>query len=311
MSAALPMIGHTQAEARFMRARQSGRLHHGWIVQGPSGIGKALFVKRLAAMMLGAEGPDASVDDPVMQKVLSGSHPDLKWLKLELNDKGKLRQDITVEQVRELNKFFALRPALAGWRVGVIDALDETNVSGYNALLKTLEEPPENAILFLVSHGRQPVIATIRSRCQLLRLHPLNDDETAQVFAQLGVSDSALKNLASGRPGYGLQLRESAGAGAVSAARNLLRSFDKPTSGLVAEALKSAVKDDGSLHAFTDTILKWVADRAVAQPEYGKVWLDLHNVRAAADGLKLTPVQTATKLISVLQERHRLISRSS
>lgn len=311
MTAALPLIGHRIAEDRFLSARASERLHHGWIVQGPSGIGKALFVKRLAALMLGAAGPDAPEDDGVMQKVLSGSHPDLKWLRLELNDKGKLRQDITVDQVRDLNKFFSLRPALAGWRVGVIDALDETNRSGFNALLKTLEEPPANSILFLLSHGRQPVIPTIRSRCQLLRLNALSDDETAQVFDLLDVKDSTLKSLAAGRPGYGLELKDSSGLKAVQAARNLLRSFDKPTSSLVAEALRSAIIDKGALHAFSDALLQWVADQAETQPSYGKVWFDLHTVRATADEVNLTPLQTATKMMSILQDRHRLLSRSS
>ena len=82
MNAALPMIGHRIPEDRFLAARASGRLHHGWIIQGPSGVGKALFAKRLAALMLGAVSTDAGEDDPVMQKVISGSHPDLKWLKL-------------------------------------------------------------------------------------------------------------------------------------------------------------------------------------------------------------------------------------
>lgn len=311
MSAALPMIGHRIPEDRFLAARASGRLHHGWIIQGPSGVGKALFAKRLAALMLGAASADAGEDDPVMQKIISGSHPDLKWLKLELNDKGKLRQDITVDQVREMNKFFSLRPALAGWRVGVIDALDETNRSGFNALLKTLEEPPANSILFLLSHGRQPVIPTIRSRCQLIRLNALSDDETEQVFNLLGVQDKALKALAAGRPGYGLQLRDSSGLKAVQATRNLLRSFDNPTGGLVAEALKSAITDPGALHAFSDTLLQWVSDRADMEPAYGKVWFDLHAVRATADEVNLTPLQTATKMMSVLQDRHRLISRAA
>jgi len=311
MTAALPMIGHQIAEARFLKARASGRLHHGWIIQGPSGVGKALFVKRLAALMLGASDTDASEDDPVMQKVMSGSHPDLKWLKLELNDKGKLRQDITVDQVREMNKFFSLRPALAGWRVGVIDALDETNRSGLNALLKTLEEPPANSILFLLSHGRQPVIPTIRSRCQLLRLNALSDDETEQVFKLLGVQDKTLKALAAGRPGYGLQLRDSSGLNAVQATRNLLRSLDKPTAGLVAEALKTAIVDDGSLNAFSDSLMQWVADRAETFPAYGKVWFELHGVRASASDLKLTPLQTATKMMTILQDRHRLLSQAA
>ena len=188
MNAAFPLIGHTEPEKRFLLAKESGRLHHGWIFQGPSGIGKSIFAHRIAGLMLGAAAPDAPVDDKIMQLVLSGGHPDLKWVERGLNEKGKLRQDITVDQIRDLNHFFALRPALAGWRIGVIDALDEMNVSGMNALLKTLEEPPNNALLILISHGSQPILPTIRSRCQVLRLYPLSEDDTKTVLNQTGAS---------------------------------------------------------------------------------------------------------------------------
>ena len=80
MSAAFPLIGHDASEARFLAARQSGRLHHGWIFQGPSGIGKSIVARRIAGLMLGADALDAAADDAVMQLILSGGHPDLKWV---------------------------------------------------------------------------------------------------------------------------------------------------------------------------------------------------------------------------------------
>ncbi|MEL6692197.1 MAG: AAA family ATPase, partial [Pseudomonadota bacterium] len=241
MSAAFPLEGHGAQEARFLAARASGRLHHGWIFQGPSGIGKSIFARRIAGLMLGADSPAAGVDDKTMQLVLSGGHPDLKWVERGLNEKGKLRQDITVEQIRELNQFFTLRPAMAGWRVGVIDALDEMNVSGMNALLKTLEEPPNNALLILISHSTQPILPTIRSRCQVLRLYPISNEETETVLsAHDGNTDLAM-DLAPGRPGYGLELSQTAGAKAVQSARGLLRNVRKPSGGVVSAALTSVL----------------------------------------------------------------------
>ena len=81
MSAALPLIGHRDAEAAFISANESGKLHHAWLIEGPAGIGKARLAMRLAAYMLGARGPansplDAPQDDPVMQAYLAGGHPD-------------------------------------------------------------------------------------------------------------------------------------------------------------------------------------------------------------------------------------------
>ena len=308
MTAAFPLQGHGAQEDRFLAARASGRLHHGWIFQGPSGIGKSIFARRIAGLMLGAESPDASSDDKTMQLVLSGGHPDLKWVERGLNEKGKLRQDITVEQIRELNQFFTLRPAMAGWRVGVIDALDEMNVSGMNALLKTLEEPPNNALLILISHSTQPILPTIRSRCQVLRLYPLSDEDTKTVLSsQEGNSDLAM-HLAPGRPGYGIELSQTAGAKAVQSARALLRNVRKPSGGVVSAALTSVLVDEGSLNAFTDTLLSWVAEKADAAPELSQTWLKMHQVRATVGELNLTPLQTATKLFSVLQDGVKAVS---
>lgn len=302
MTPALPLIGHQTAQDRFLKARASGRLHHGWIFSGPSGIGKSLFAKRLAALMLGAQNVDADASDPVMQKVLSGSHPDLKWIKRELNEKGQLRQDIIVDQIRDLNKFFSLRPALAGWRVGVVDSLDEMNLNGMNAILKTLEEPPENAILFLVSHGTKPVLATIRSRCQVLRLNRLSDDETRQVLETIDDAGQLAFDLANGRPGYGVQLQATGGSKAVQATRVLVQSIHKPRSEIVSAALNAAAADAGSLAAYTDVLLEWTAEQAEKTPSLGQTWLNLHQVRANAIELNLTHLQTAAKLLSVLQD---------
>ena len=308
MTAAFPLIGHNAAEARFEAARTSGRLHHGWLFLGPSGIGKSILAHRIAGQMLGAASKDAPADDKTMQLMLSGGHPDLKWVKLGLNEKGKLRQDISVEQIREMNQFFALRPALAGWRVGVIDALDEMNVSGMNALLKTLEEPPNNALLILIAHGTQPILPTIRSRCQVLRLYPLSEEDTKTVLEGQDGDATLAASLSHGRPGYGMQLAQTGGAKAVQTARAMLRNLRKPTGGVVSAALTSAIVDAGALKAYSDTLLEWVAEKAENDADLAKTWLAMHNIRATADELNLTPLQTATKLFATLQDGVKAVS---
>ncbi|MEL6725699.1 MAG: AAA family ATPase [Pseudomonadota bacterium] len=308
MTTAFPLSGHARPQERFRNARASNRLHHGWIFQGPSGIGKSIFAKRIAGLMLGAEHVDAGDDDQTMQLVKSGGHPDLKWVERGLNEKGKVRQDITVEQIRELNQFFSLRPAMAGWRIGVIDALDEMNVSGMNALLKTLEEPPNNALLILISHATQPILPTIRSRCQILRFYPISEEHTREVLASHEANVDLAMDLAPGRPGYGLALSQTAGAKAVQAARALLRNIRKPSGGVMSAALTATLADEGSLQAFTDTLMGWVAEKADTDPELSQTWLKMHEVRATATELNLTPLQTATKLFSVLQDGVKAVS---
>ena len=115
--------------------------------------------------------------------VLAGSHPDLRVIRRPVDDKGKRKSEIPVDSVRELAEFFAMRPAMGGWRVAIIDAVDEMNRHGENAILKTLEEPPNRAVLFLISHGEQLLLPTVRSRCRVLRCGALGEHETMSALA--------------------------------------------------------------------------------------------------------------------------------
>jgi len=232
---AWPLTGHQSAQAAFLSAYESGKLHHGWMLEGPSGIGKSLLARKIVAFILGAEcAPgtlDCATNDPIAQKLLAGAHPDLRWLSREPDEKGKIKQDIPVDAVRELNAFFALKPALGGWRIGVIDSIDELNRAGANAILKTLEEPPAHCLILLISHRTRAVLPTIRSRCRLLRLGALSEGETRQVLDTSdheNARESTTRTLARGRPGHGLKLASKTGIAAANATRTFLRGMPKP-----------------------------------------------------------------------------------
>ena len=75
----------------------------------------------------------------------------------------KLKQNITVDEIRKLKSFFTLSAADGGWRVAIIDAADEMNTAAANALLKVLEEPPAKVLILLVSHQPSRLLPTIRS----------------------------------------------------------------------------------------------------------------------------------------------------
>lgn len=304
MSVALPLVGHKEAEQAFLAAHSSGKLHHAWLIEGPTGIGKSRLAFRLAAFILGARGPgdaplDAHEDEPVMQKFLAGGHPDNRIVQLELNDKGKPRQDITIDQVRSLNHFFTLKPAMGGWRVGIIDALDELNRNASNALLKTLEEPPASSIMFLVNHGSKPILPTIRSRCRTLRLNPLSTDDTARVLEMVDAPNEA-RTLARGRPGLGIRLSTPNGLQASNAARALLRSMPKPNDALLTAAVQAANTDSTALQAFSEEVLNWLADRANDNPEAAEAWLRTSRLLGEADALNMEASQTAAKMIAGL-----------
>ena len=305
---AWPLIGHTAAEQAFIEAFDTKRLHHGWMIEGPSGIGKSVLAYRIAAYVLGAQCASgtlqSSVSDPVAQKILAEAHPDLRWISRKPDEKGKLKQDISVDAIRGLTEFFALKPALGGWRVGVIDSIDELNRSGANALLKTLEEPPENSLLILISHRTQKVLPTIKSRCRMLRLDALSDADTRAVLDGVDhdmARESTTLQLARGRPGYGLRLASPAGLAAANAARTYLRGLPKPSDAAVSDVLARGGVDEIAFEAFSHEVLNWLSEKSAERPHYAGAWLAVSRHIASVSELNMDRGQATAKLAAILQ----------
>lgn len=207
--------GAQQAEDAFAAALKRGRLHHAWLLTGPEGVGKATFAFRAARRLLGAAPNEAfgtlgaSPEDPVCRQIVARSHPDLVVIE-RMGPDGKMRRGIPVEEARQLPEFFSKAPATAPFRVAIIDAADDLNVNAANAVLKTLEEPPERGVLFLVSHSPGRLLPTIRSRCRTLRFAPWAEADVAEFLARrddISEHDAGLlAKMAHGSPGMGLAL---------------------------------------------------------------------------------------------------------
>lgn len=305
---AWPLIGHEAAQAAFLNAHETGRLHHGWLVEGPSGIGKARLAQKIAAYMLGAECAPGTLDshkeDRVVQKIEAQAHPDLRRIWRQPDEKGKVKQDIPVDAIRELNSFFSLRAALGGWRVGIIDSLDELNQSGSNALLKTLEEPPENCLLILISHRTRSILPTIRSRCRLLRLSALSDADTRKVLDasnHAAAKESMTQSLARGRPGRGLNLASPTGLAASNAARNYLRGLPKPSDAAISDVIAKCGIDEIAFAAFQSEVFEWLAQKSLSHPAYAQCWLEVSRLVAETAEINMDRTQASAKLLAKLQ----------
>ncbi len=201
-------LQHVESQvAAFEDALARGRLHHAWLLSGPEGVGKAAFAWRAAARLLGAPDFDAAEDHPAVRLMLAGSHPDFMKIELEERDKGVLRREITVDQARRLPEFFSKAPAIAPYRVAIIDAADDLNPNAANAVLKTLEEPSGRGVILLISHAPGRLLPTIRSRCRRLVFTPWPSADVAAFLASRGL-DPALAPMAEGSPGRAVELAE-------------------------------------------------------------------------------------------------------
>ena len=204
------LFGQDKAEAQFLDAYRSGRMPHAWLITGPEGAGKATFAWRAARFVLGNPDPQSAQvksagslatdpNDPTTRKVQALSHPDLLFLRREMrHDSKAVPTEIRVDQVRKALSFFGSTAGSGGWRVAIIDSMDELNRSGANALLKLIEEPPPRSLILMVSSTPGRLLPTIRSRCRVLRLAPLsaNDLVSALIQARPDVSEANAKKAA-------------------------------------------------------------------------------------------------------------------
>ena len=174
--------------AQLVRAHQEQRLGHGLLVGGVAGLGQEVLCARLAALLLcekpGAEAACGSCRG--CQWVQADAHPDLQRVTLIARDDGKLKQEIAVDQIRELSRWFALSPHRGGAQVALIDPADRMGAAAANALLKTLEEPAPDRFLILRADQPERLPQTVRSRCQRVLVRLPDADTALQWLAARG-----------------------------------------------------------------------------------------------------------------------------
>lgn len=185
------LYGHDEAEHTLLTAFASGRMHHGWLVAGPEGIGKATLAYRFARHVLADENErqadtlDIGMDTRAARQILALSHPGLLVIRRAYDIKAKrFPASIPVDEVRRLKTFLGRTSEDGAWRIVIVDRADELNVSAANALLKSLEEPPPRTIFLLISSAPGRLLVTLRSRVRMLELAGLEEEPLRRAVTQ-------------------------------------------------------------------------------------------------------------------------------
>jgi DNA polymerase-3 subunit delta' len=313
------IVGQDKAVEAFTSAWQSRRIHHGWLLTGPRGVGKASFARMAATRVLAeAAGPpvefpglETPTDHPTARLLAAGSHPDFRSLERLERPTGGLARNISVDQIRSLGDLLSVTPSMSPWRAIVIDAADDLEASAANALLKMLEEPPANTLFFLVSHAPGRLLPTIRSRCRRLDFGKLGDDVMTSLLSSSFPevkSDKigSLVEFANGSIGRAMDIAALDLAPLESQALAILREGDRDNTrrSKLASALGSKAAADRYV-AFLELVPGLIAQEAVnlegeARGRALEAYAKARETVAIAPRLSLDPAATVFQLGGIL-----------
>jgi DNA polymerase-3 subunit delta' len=217
-----PIIGHREAVDLFRRSVGDGRVGHAYLISGPEGVGRRTLARTFARALVCT----APIDErpcgvcSACRRVERGIHPDVTTVSLQDQEAGDTKGErkntrISIETVRELRSSIALRPLEAPWRVAIVEDADRFSRDAYDALLKTLEEPPPFVVLLLIATELEALPETIRSRCRPVTLEPLRREDVAAALVERGVAPDLATTVASvtrGRIGQAIALARDAAA---------------------------------------------------------------------------------------------------
>jgi DNA polymerase-3 subunit delta' len=205
------MLGHQWAVELLQGHVARSEVRHAYLFTGPQGVGRRTLAIRLA-QALNCQQPSASgvpcLQCRTCQQIARMEHPDLAVIAAD-----QVGGTLKVDQVRELQHSLSLAPYAARYRVAILLRFEEAHISAANALLKTLEEPPQQVVLILTAESAETLLPTIVSRCEVLRLRPLSLQEVSQGLQDrwgIAAEEShLLAHISGGRPGYALRLHQN------------------------------------------------------------------------------------------------------
>ncbi len=215
------LFGHDEIKSSIMEAYYQNRLPHALLFSGPQGVGKATFAYHCARWLLSGAPRQFEVlsDDPLFKRVASGAHGDFFALSHSYEgDRPAKIKSMSIDHVRHFLEQLSKTPLEGGWRIALVDSLNDLNRSGANALLKTLEEPRQKTLLIIIHHEGEALLPTIRSRCHKISFRRLSLDQTVDVMKHSDTFSGreipvSLASLARGRPGMLIHLDARLGEG--------------------------------------------------------------------------------------------------
>lgn len=327
------LLGQEAAENVFLEAYNSGKLHNSWLISGVKGIGKATLAYKFARFLLnfgkvGALSLATNPESTANRLIDSNSHPDFKIIEREFIEKDrqkvikaiksgdaldddelrKLKKSsvIRIDDVRTINEFMSKTASQNGWKVVIIDSIDDMNTASANALLKVLEEPPANSILLLISHSIGQLLPTIRSRCNKLVLKPLDDSIVVSLLRRYRpeLDEPAIKGLAkisSGSIGKAINYADFSALSKYNKLSDIIYAGKSSKLSDLLLWVDAATVDDDSYFLACELVLKFLSNNVVSSPEVMlSAWDEANRIFRQTDSLNMDRKQALINVIEVI-----------
>ena len=191
------IIGNDEIKEELKKTINTKKIANSYIFSGIEGIGKRQFAREFAKNIMCLQGGDCKDTCESCKKFEEKSNPNYE----EINSNEYKKDIITIDQIREkiVNKAYE-KPIISNKKVYVINDADKMNEPAQNALLKTLEEPPQYVVIILIVSNDNAILPTIKSRCVIVKFNSLTNDEIKKIIGN--VSDEELEILNGSLKGY-------------------------------------------------------------------------------------------------------------
>ena len=323
-------VGHDKAVKALTRAIDSDRIAHAYLIAGPPQIGKMTLAMDIARAvncvadeqpnMFGETEPKPCNTCGPCDRITRGLHTDVRVVSLGQDSRGRTQTLISIDQVREVQREASLRPSEGKYRVFIFDRAEYLSQGAATALLKTLEEPPDQVIFILAATDSDRLLPTISSRCQTFRLRPIRQSVIAEhLKSQYEAEEEAAEEIArlsEGRIGWAIST--VADPSVLEAIEEKVTTVESVVqAGLearfeYAEKLARAFgRDRDAVRDELVVWLEWWRDMMIVKaglPRYVKHLARLDTFQA---GAAMVTVEEVAKAVSAIEETSRWLDRNA